>query len=207
MDHILNTHLIVKSLLKAVYFIFLLLFFFFLYCHPVVCTFFFFSSRRRHTRSLRDWSSDVCSSDLRALQGEVPVSRASSVDPVLAGIDRHHARPAADRRAGSPVAVGALGTGLRRLAVGGVLRRLRGAASARHGGGRGALLRLFHARPVIPGAAVGRARGGQASRLFAQQRVGEVLPGGPHDKPNVVRACNRLSSSPASTSSMRWSMP
>src|SRR5204863_6491272 len=27
---------------------------------------FFFSSRRRHTRSLRDWSSDVCSSDLKA---------------------------------------------------------------------------------------------------------------------------------------------
>src|SRR5207247_7804622 len=28
-----------------------------------VCVF-FFSSRRRHTRSTRDWSSDVCSSDL-----------------------------------------------------------------------------------------------------------------------------------------------
>src|SRR3712207_9101086 len=27
---------------------------------------FFFSSRRRHTRYWRDWSSDVCSSDLRA---------------------------------------------------------------------------------------------------------------------------------------------
>src|SRR5437868_13953964 len=27
--------------------------------------FFFFSSRRRHTRSKRDWSSDVCSSDLK----------------------------------------------------------------------------------------------------------------------------------------------
>src|SRR5206468_7234544 len=27
---------------------------------------FFFSSRRRHTRSDRDWSSDVCSSDLWA---------------------------------------------------------------------------------------------------------------------------------------------
>src|SRR5207249_6208557 len=27
---------------------------------------FFFSSRRRHTRSKRDWSSDVCSSDLAA---------------------------------------------------------------------------------------------------------------------------------------------
>src|SRR6266496_5111152 len=33
---------------------------------------FFFSSRRRHTRSLRDWSSDVCSSDLQqALSAEV----------------------------------------------------------------------------------------------------------------------------------------
>src|SRR5258707_11744378 len=28
------------------------------------CFFFFFSSRRRHTRYWRDWSSDVCSSDL-----------------------------------------------------------------------------------------------------------------------------------------------
>src|SRR3712207_9275272 len=28
--------------------------------------FFFFSSRRRHTRYWRDWSSDVCSSDLIA---------------------------------------------------------------------------------------------------------------------------------------------
>src|SRR5699024_11494860 len=27
-------------------------------------TLFFFSSRRRHTKSKRDWSSDVCSSDL-----------------------------------------------------------------------------------------------------------------------------------------------
>src|SRR5699024_11411473 len=30
----------------------------------VACRTFFFSSRRRHTRSKRDWSSDVCSSDL-----------------------------------------------------------------------------------------------------------------------------------------------
>src|SRR5437868_15082836 len=27
---------------------------------------FFFSSRRRHTRSKRDWSSDVCSSDIES---------------------------------------------------------------------------------------------------------------------------------------------
>src|SRR5437899_6796003 len=29
---------------------------------------FFFSSRRRHTRCLSDWSSDVCSSDLKAFK-------------------------------------------------------------------------------------------------------------------------------------------
>src|SRR5947207_9261056 len=33
-------------------------------CVFVLCFYFFFSSRRRHTRSLCDWSSDVCSSDL-----------------------------------------------------------------------------------------------------------------------------------------------
>src|SRR3712207_9184684 len=32
--------------------------------------FFFFSSRRRHTRYWRDWSSDVCSSDL--MRDDVP---------------------------------------------------------------------------------------------------------------------------------------
>src|SRR5699024_11812990 len=32
--------------------------------YSFVMTTFFFSSRRRHTRSKRDWSSDVCSSDL-----------------------------------------------------------------------------------------------------------------------------------------------
>src|SRR2546429_6198795 len=44
-------------------------------------TVFFFSSRRRHTRCSRDWSSDVCSSDLRSFQpaqasatGSAPVS-------------------------------------------------------------------------------------------------------------------------------------
>src|SRR6266700_5489960 len=35
--------------------------------------FFFFSSRRRHTRFSRDWSSDVCSSDLSALAKSVIV--------------------------------------------------------------------------------------------------------------------------------------
>src|SRR5205807_8638228 len=38
--------------------------------------FFFFSSRRRHTRLQGDWSSDVCSSDLRA-----PATRPESGTP------------------------------------------------------------------------------------------------------------------------------
>src|SRR2546422_2901368 len=41
-------------------------------CYLRVCfcviLFFFFSSRRRHTRCSRDWSSDVCSSDLHGLE-------------------------------------------------------------------------------------------------------------------------------------------
>src|SRR5215204_7304578 len=37
------------------------------------CCFFFFSSRRRHTRSLCDWSSDVCSSDLAQYAGVLAV--------------------------------------------------------------------------------------------------------------------------------------
>src|SRR5256885_6785609 len=35
-----------------------------------VVRFFFFSSRRRHTRLQGDWSSDVCSSDLRELKSK-----------------------------------------------------------------------------------------------------------------------------------------
>src|SRR3712207_7521000 len=49
--------------------------------------FFFFSSRRRHTRYWRDWSSDVCSSDLlwavtlrshRTHRGQVPSPASAS---------------------------------------------------------------------------------------------------------------------------------
>src|SRR6266852_5909081 len=38
--------------------------------------FFFFSSRRRHTRCYRDWSSDVCSSDLRRQDAELRMAGA-----------------------------------------------------------------------------------------------------------------------------------
>src|SRR5690606_41162278 len=36
--------------------------------------FFFFSSRRRHTRFSRDWSSDVCSSDLGLPASSLPLA-------------------------------------------------------------------------------------------------------------------------------------
>src|SRR3712207_7007651 len=38
--------------------------------------FFFFSSRRRHTRYWRDWSSDVCSSDLLGEEADVAAALA-----------------------------------------------------------------------------------------------------------------------------------
>src|SRR2546421_2009229 len=48
---------------------------------PTLLVFFFFSSRRRHTRSDRDWSSDVCSSDLLATAGgDRPQARAGDRD-------------------------------------------------------------------------------------------------------------------------------
>src|SRR2546429_8616119 len=47
--------------------------------------FFFFSSRRRHTRCSRDWSSDVCSSDLFAgiLELDSPPQPGSSLVEVV----------------------------------------------------------------------------------------------------------------------------
>src|SRR5437868_8560666 len=46
---------------------------------------FFFSSRRRHTRSKRDWSSDVCSSDLN---GVVPSADSATITGSnLVGVD------------------------------------------------------------------------------------------------------------------------
>src|SRR2546429_1648390 len=53
----------------------------------VLCIFFFFSSRRRHTRCSRDWSSDVCSSDLLATitVTNVPVARVT-VTPAITSL-------------------------------------------------------------------------------------------------------------------------
>src|SRR5690606_40277319 len=49
------------------------------------CVFFFFSSRRRHTRFSRDWSSDVCSSDLASsrLKDRITEERAKGATVIL----------------------------------------------------------------------------------------------------------------------------
>src|SRR5690606_40700817 len=63
--------------------------------------FFFFSSRRRHTRFSRDWSSDVCSSDLLPPARYIsrpsmprPCSRSSSALNPECGWWRRQATPA-----------------------------------------------------------------------------------------------------------------
>src|SRR3989449_11276538 len=58
--------------------------------------FFFFSSRRRHTRCSRDWSSDVCSSDLRSS----PARGCTAYEPARAGGDRGGDRAAGARLPG-----------------------------------------------------------------------------------------------------------
>src|SRR3712207_8860418 len=51
---------------------------------------FFFSSRRRHTRYWRDWSSDVCSSDLQERWDVIPGAETPEQieQRVRAGLDR-----------------------------------------------------------------------------------------------------------------------
>src|SRR5690606_39782182 len=42
---------------------------------------FFFSSRRRHTRFSRDWSSDVCSSDLQDAPSDSETAESNEKEP------------------------------------------------------------------------------------------------------------------------------
>src|SRR5699024_11869046 len=50
---------------------------------------FFFSSRRRHTRSKRDWSSDVCSSDLCLSMLVIPGLLGNSHTPHIKPLSLH----------------------------------------------------------------------------------------------------------------------
>src|SRR5690606_6932558 len=76
---------------------------------------FFSSSRRRHTRFSRDWSSDVCSSDLSSrmpeLAGAVAAQYAAALRltaAVESAYDREHARVRGRLQAGAVLAGDAL---------------------------------------------------------------------------------------------------
>src|SRR2546422_6242852 len=55
----------------------------FLYFRSFFLIFFFFSSRRRHTRCSRDWSSDVCSSDLTGLWSAIRLKEQDPASDVV----------------------------------------------------------------------------------------------------------------------------
>src|SRR5207253_7178178 len=61
---------------------------------------FFFSSRRRHTRWPRDWSSDVCSSDLKVATLLFQWTKAGKIQLHLARIRRQKLRDEFCHRAG-----------------------------------------------------------------------------------------------------------
>src|SRR5947209_17388736 len=65
-----------------------------------MCFSFFFSSRRRHTRYWRDWSSDVCSSDLGKYfldKDATTASYAAQADDLLVTCRRNAEAPASDQ--------------------------------------------------------------------------------------------------------------
>src|SRR6266513_3427805 len=113
---------------------------------------FFFSSRRRHTRSKRDWSSDVCSSDLVAALVLLAAARL-----MRRNVDVLMDRAPAEAQEAARDAIAETGVQLRRL-------RMRQAAG-RH-----------FADVVIgvsPGAAVGQ---GHAAADAVERAVQRALP-------------------------------
>src|SRR5438105_5851440 len=64
---------------------------------------FFFSSRRRHTRSTRDWSSDVCSSDLMFFAGGTEFTVKFHNNPSVAQVE---SAVSAENIAGSVISAG-----------------------------------------------------------------------------------------------------
>src|SRR5256885_1853911 len=150
---------------------------------------FFFSSRRRHTRLQGDWSSDVCSSDLRA----------AVVLPPGAGIRRHQIQCAVRK------APGGVGTGMRQSNGRAVGRSVGGLVTAvRSAGPRVRLTALLvlaacqpQARRVLlldlalsvraPTTTGGRQRWAEAG-VLGDEPLGSVFDPFPLDRNNVLAA-------------------
>src|SRR5690606_40220613 len=67
---------------------------------------FFFSSRRRHTRFSRDWSSDVCSSDLEIPQRGDGEQREEDLDDADGDVHAQHSGRARPQERERPACAG-----------------------------------------------------------------------------------------------------
>src|SRR5207249_5711582 len=95
-------------------------------------SFFFFSSRRRHTRSKRDWSSDVCSSDLLPRSAGRRRCSPPRRRPALRGRARRDSRARSSTRPRVPRSPSGRGT---ECEIGRASCRERGGGSVGGGGG------------------------------------------------------------------------
>src|SRR5690606_40122832 len=66
--------------------------------------FFFFSTRRRHTSFSRDWSSDVCSSDLSTARDPSRAAGSTALGEIVQGLGGGLARHKAELLFQTPVA-------------------------------------------------------------------------------------------------------
>src|SRR5690606_37756528 len=141
---------------------------------------FFFSSRRRHTRFSRDWSSDVCSSDLAFVVGHDPADGAfdEAADVAVPGEEQAEeaevlgggAVPGAAEQAQGVEAAPGLGVG-RRDGVG-------AGGEVLDGGGGADGDRFLDGGAELAGGAAGQAGGGVAGGEGQQQDRAAVAGGG-----------------------------
>src|SRR5947209_12287085 len=88
--------LLVVVFVSLIFFCMFVVFSMFFVCYFLFFFFFFFSSRRRHTSYWRDWSSDVCSSDLSYRRTE----RSDKARSVAPSSPRHITTSVAERDGG-----------------------------------------------------------------------------------------------------------
>src|ERR1035437_7375694 len=132
--------------------------------------FFFFSSRRRHTRYWRDWSSDVCSSDLSSCGGDADRPEACPTEPLDGAGQRLFGRCGAEAEFARRLVVGhphflpGHADGIQRYA-----RRLSGYA------GPGGAARAGAIRHQIRRADLGSFSSRDAREFLQDLRQGEIL--------------------------------